>query len=87
VAQLFSLGIITRMTQIASSEFDSYVYVWLTFECRDCESMLEPPGWHGGFDDAYFEAAARKAESDGWYISFDKDHTCLCPACRKKRGL
>jgi hypothetical protein len=48
--------------------------------------MIEQPDGYS-FDDKFFEYAARKAESEGWYICFDKEFTCYCPECRKKRGL
>jgi hypothetical protein len=75
------------MTQIQSSDYDAYAYTWLTFDCRDCKSVIEPPDWDGDFNDKYFKYAARKAESDGWYIGFDSNFTCLCPVCRKKKRV
>jgi hypothetical protein len=70
-----------------SNDYDTYAYFMLMFVCDDCKTDIEAPDWFTDCDEEYCYYIARKAESADWYISFDEKWPCLCPDCRKKRGL
>jgi hypothetical protein len=75
------------MTQNMTNDYDTYAYLMLLFVCNDCKAHIEPKQTAEACGDEYCFDLARKAEAGGWYIGFGQNMPCLCPDCRKKRGL
>ena len=69
-----------------SNDYDLYAFGMLAFICSDCSADIEPPDYDEDLGEEYQYYIARKAESAGWFISFDKHMTSYCPTCREKRG-
>ena len=70
-----------------SNDYDLYAFGMLDFICLDCKEGIEPPDWYQDCDEEFCYYIARRAESAGWYICFDKHMTCYCPICRKRKGI
>jgi hypothetical protein len=70
------------------NDYDDYAFWMLMFACDDCHQLILPPeGQEADMGEQYQNCIARIAESAGWYISLAGKMPCLCPDCRKKRGL
>jgi hypothetical protein len=76
------------MTSTSLNDYDNYAFLMLMFACDECHVMILPPeGYDDDLGEKYQHYIARRAEFAGWYISLADGMPCLCPDCRKKKGL